>query len=167
MGYIYSYKKRRPIDDVACLSSCDNIDMVKNRSCSGIGYCETSILEGLSQFYVVANNMGAPSKELAAFNPCTYAFIVEEKAYNFSFLDFRGIINTLLMVVNWAVGNHTCHDAQKQLTSYACKAMHSECYIATNSLGHHCKCASSFPGNPYLLHDCQGINIHIYFITRS
>jgi hypothetical protein len=63
---------------------------------------------------------------------------------------------TFPVVLDWAVGNETCPDAKKNLTSYACKAQPSECHNSTNGPGYRCNCPSGYKGNPYLVGGCQG-----------
>jgi hypothetical protein len=60
------------------------------------------------------------------------------------------------LVIDWAVGDETCEDAQKNTTSYACKAEYSYCYNTTNGPGYRCNCSNGFQGNPYLPRGCTG-----------
>uniref|UniRef100_A0A2N9HLF3 Wall-associated receptor kinase galacturonan-binding domain-containing protein n=1 Tax=Fagus sylvatica TaxID=28930 RepID=A0A2N9HLF3_FAGSY len=96
-----------------CLSLCDSVNSVVNGSCSGIGCCQTSIPEGVIDFTVGLGSFSNHSAVLN-FNPCGFGFVVEEKAYNFSFLDLTNLLNieTVPVVLDWAVGNETCPDAQ-------------------------------------------------------
>jgi hypothetical protein len=96
-----------------CLSLCDSVDSVVNGSCSGIGCCQTSIPEGVIDFTVGLGSFSNHSAVLN-FNPCGFGFVVEEKAYNFSSLDLTNLLNieTVPVVLDWAVGNETCPDAQ-------------------------------------------------------
>ncbi|KAF3965363.1 hypothetical protein CMV_010444 [Castanea mollissima] len=141
-----------------CLSLCDNIESVDTGYCSGIGCCQTSIPKGVTDFIVVFLSFDNHSKVLE-FNPCDIGFVVEENAYNFSSLDLTNFKNdTVPVVLDWAVGNETCLDAQRNSVSYACKAENSTCYESNNSPGYRCNCSSGFQGNPYLLHGCYDIN---------
>ncbi|XP_059453791.1 putative wall-associated receptor kinase-like 16 [Corylus avellana] len=142
-----------------CTSVCDTFDSMDNGSCSGIGCCQTSIPEGLIDFTTAVGSFKNHSK-VYRFNPCDFGFVVEEKAYNFSRFDLKSLQfrETFPVVLDWAVGNDTCPDAQKNLTSYACKAAHSECYNSTNGPGYRCKCSSGFLGNPYLPDGCFDID---------
>ncbi|KAM3682995.1 hypothetical protein ACJW31_12G113000 [Castanea mollissima] len=141
-----------------CLSLCDNIESVDNGSCSGIGCCQTPIPKGVRDFIVVLESLDSHSKVLE-FNPCDIGFVVEENAYNFSSLDLTNFKNdTVPVVLDWAVGNETCLDAQRNSVSYACKAENSTCHESNNSPGYRCNCSSGFQGNPYLLHGCYDIN---------
>jgi len=77
---------------VGCLSLCDSIDSVVNGSCEGIGCCQTSIPKGMTSFAFTAGSLSNPST-VDNFNPCSFAFVVEEKAYNFSSLDLVNLQN--------------------------------------------------------------------------
>jgi hypothetical protein len=140
-----------------CLSLCDNIDSVDNGSCSGIGCCQTSIPEGARNLTATVRSFNNHSA-VVGFNPCGFGFVVEEEAYNFSPLDLKSLEDreTVPVVLDWAVGNDTCPDAQKNLKSYACKAAHSECNNSTNGPGYRCNCSNGFQGNPYLPDGCLG-----------
>ena len=142
-----------------CLSLCDSVESVVNGSCSGIGCCQTSIPEGVIDFTVGLGSFSNHSAVLN-FNPCGFGFVVEEKVYNFSSLDLTNLLNieTVPVVLDWAVGNETCPDAQINLTSYACKAAYSECYNSNNGPGYRCNCSSGSQGNPYLVDGCKGTN---------
>ncbi|XP_018828363.1 wall-associated receptor kinase 2-like isoform X2 [Juglans regia] len=134
-----------------CLSLCDKNLNVVNESCSGIGCCQTSIPKGATGY--ILNVRSLSNDTLPGGNDlCGYGFIVDEQAYKFSSLDFRNLKNrtTVPLVLDWAIGNKTCKDAQKNKTSYACKATHSYCYDSTNGPGYRCKCSSGYHGNPYL-----------------
>lgn len=62
-------------------------------------------------------NYTAVSHEI---NPCGYAFVVEDGAYNFSSSDFMSFQKrsdaTFPVVLDWAVANLTCQQAMTNLT---------------------------------------------------
>jgi hypothetical protein len=140
-----------------CISLCDRIEIVVNGSCSGIGCCQTSIPEGVRSLNAKVRSFDNHTAVLG-FNLCGFGFVVEEEAYNFSISDLTYLRNivTVPVVLDWAVGNETCEDAQENMTGYACKAEYSECYNSTNGPGYRCNCFSGFQGNPYLPHGCTG-----------
>ena len=84
------------------------------------------------------------------FNPCGFAFVAVQDAYNFSTLDMKNLrnVNSFRVALDWAVGNITCEQAKTNLTGYACRAQNSECLNATNGLGYRCNCLKGYQGNP-------------------
>jgi hypothetical protein len=140
-----------------CISLCDKIENVDNGSCSGFGCCQTSIPEGGRELKARVRSFDNYAA-VFGFNPCGFAFVVEEEAYNFSSLDLTNLrdIVRVPVVLDWAVENETCEDAQKNMTGYACKAESSYCYDSTNGPGYRCNCSTGFQGNPYLPDGCKG-----------
>jgi hypothetical protein len=136
---------------------CGRIDSVVNGSCSGLGCSQTPIPKGLRIFSITVNSYYNHSA-VHSFNPCGFAFLVEAEAYNFSSLDLQQLQNreTVPLVIDWAVGNQTCENAQKNRTSYACKAEYSYCNNSINGPGYRCNCSKGFQGNPYLPDGCTG-----------
>ena len=132
-------------------------DRVVNGSCSGIGCCNTSIPEGVTDFRVNVLSF------LEDDSSCIFAFVVEKEAYKFSTLDLDFLQNrtTVPVVLDWAVGNETCKYAQRNKTSYACKAANSTCHDSDNGPGYRCNCSSGFKGNPYVHDGCQGTNTYL------
>ncbi|KAL7263084.1 hypothetical protein ACSBR1_001293 [Camellia fascicularis] len=63
-----------------CLSLCDRIDNVINGSCSGIGYCQTSIPKGVKSFEIGVSSYDNHTF-VWGFNPCSYAFVAKETTY--------------------------------------------------------------------------------------
>jgi hypothetical protein len=149
--------------DVAtgCTSICSN-DMDNGSSCSGIGCCHNSIPEGITTFYVSVWDMLNNWRQ-SNFNTCMLSFVEEVNAYNFSSwnLNFFKNRTTVPVVLDWAVGNETCQNAQRNKTSYACKAANSTCHDSDNGRGYRCNCSSGFQGNPYVHDGCQGTNTYL------
>ncbi|XP_062158389.1 putative wall-associated receptor kinase-like 16 [Alnus glutinosa] len=138
---------------------CGRINSVVNGSCSGLGCSQTPIPEGLMNFSITVNSYYNHSA-VRSFNPCGFAFLVEAEAYNFSSLDLQQLQNkkTVPLVLDWAVGNQTCENAQKNRSSYACKAEYSYCNNSINGPGYRCNCSKGFQGNPYLPDGCTDID---------
>ncbi|XP_059631731.1 putative wall-associated receptor kinase-like 16 isoform X2 [Cornus florida] len=144
-----------------CLSFCTDENSTRDGVCSGIGCCQSLIPEGLLVFNSSVGSLFNHSR-IWDFSPCSYSFLVEEDAYNFSTahlkdLQYRRVVPTVL---DWAVGNLTCEEAQKNSSNYACPK-ESVCNESSNGPGYRCNCPQGYRGNPYLPfpNGCQGISI--------
>ncbi|XP_058781499.1 putative wall-associated receptor kinase-like 16 [Vicia villosa] len=146
-----------------CVALCDRLhDIGANESCSGTGCCEVSIPHGhvfKDVVYATQSIFHNPSL-VHNFNPCGYTFLVENGGYKFANKDLLRLEKKEFPVVlDWAIGNQTCQQAQKDLSSYACKADKSTCHHAqTYKSGYLCKCLNGYRGNPYLNHGCLDVN---------
>ncbi|KAG5250792.1 wall-associated receptor kinase [Salix suchowensis] len=123
---------------VGCMSSCNSLKYVPNDTCSGIGCCQTSLAKGVDDLNITVTSQKNHSGILD-FNPCSYAFIIEEKKFNFSrssLLDLENV-NKLPMVIDWR--NSTCYDPD-------------------NGNGYLCRCLDGYRGNPYLPNSCLDID---------
>ncbi|PRQ33199.1 putative EGF-like domain, wall-associated receptor kinase [Rosa chinensis] len=157
----YPHDKDRYI--TGCISVCDNLDNAVNGSCSGIGCCQTSIPSGLKNL-TVSLNSDSQHKDVWKFNPCSYAFIVEEEYFTFNpKTSFEELNNTekLPMIINWDINEGSCALAQNS-DGYACKA-NSSCVnrtvdYQTEPTGYYCQCLPGFEGNPYLPDGCRDID---------
>ncbi|WKA09349.1 hypothetical protein VitviT2T_027006 [Vitis vinifera] len=140
-----------------CMSICSSKKQVQDGSCSGAGCCQISFPEGLKNTTLILSSYFNHT-EVHDFNPCSYAFIVEEAAFNFSSKNLSNLqdIEKLPMVVDWSIGNETCQVAKTNQTSYACKE-NSTCYESNSRPGYLCKCFDGYHGNPYL-DGCQDID---------
>ncbi|XP_010534471.1 PREDICTED: wall-associated receptor kinase 2-like [Tarenaya hassleriana] len=140
-----------------CLSICDDISYVANGSCSGIGCCQTSIAKGVS-FFNISLSSYRNHVDVWDFNPCSFAFVVEEKSFNFTSNDLRDLdlIEVIPAVLDWSIGNVPCKEAQENKTSYACRR-NSKCTDASNGSGYQCICRDGYEGNPYHPDGCHDI----------
>ncbi|KAM5584435.1 hypothetical protein ABKV19_004020 [Rosa sericea] len=153
-----------------CMSVCDNLDSAVNGSCSGIGCCQTSIPSGLKNLTVKLDSY-SQHKEVWHFNPCSYAFIVEEGRFTFNpETSFEELNKTeeLPMIINWDIDEGSCALAQNS-PDYACKA-NSRCVNRTvdnqtEPTGYYCQCLPGFEGNPYLPDGCQGLSIGFFILV--
>ncbi|MBA0837250.1 hypothetical protein Goarm_009423, partial [Gossypium armourianum] len=140
-----------------CLTFCDNITNVVKGSCSGIGCCQTAIPKGVRSYHVTFDSSNNHSNVLS-FNPCSYGFVVEDGAYNFSISDLYDenfSDKEFPMILDWTIGNQTCAEAKMDQENYACKE-NSDCIDPENGPAYLCKCLDGFQGNPYLSQGCQG-----------
>ncbi|KAL7263053.1 hypothetical protein ACSBR1_001264 [Camellia fascicularis] len=142
-----------------CVSSCMSISYVPDDgSCSGIGCCQTSIPKRLSHIEIRASSFSNHTN-VSNFNPCSYAFVVEEDAFNFSKTYLQNFTKDMVpLVLDWGIwDNETCDEAKRNLTSYAC-GDHSDCYKAEIGHGYLCKCSEGYKGNAYLSDGCKDID---------
>ncbi|OAY58366.1 wall-associated receptor kinase 2 [Manihot esculenta] len=142
-----------------CISYCGGFRDVVNGSCIGMGCCQTFIPKDVLEFEVSIYSFFNHSS-VWDFNPCSYAFVVEANAYNFSTLDLADLRHetTFPVVLDWAIGNETCDDARKNHETYACKDIRSICYDSDNGPGYLCNCSEGYSGNPYLVNGCKDVN---------
>ncbi|XP_058110511.1 wall-associated receptor kinase 2-like [Magnolia sinica] len=145
-----------------CMSLCSNTDSVIDGDCSGIGCCQTSIPKAFKRFEVELGSYYNHTN-VSTFNPCSYAFLVDQNAFSFKASDLEGIkfwnrSKTVPVVVHWAIRNESCEIAQKDSATFACVSENSHCYNSSNGLGYRCNCSEGYQGNPYLPEGCQDIN---------
>ena len=141
---------------IGCMSICESLRNVVNGSCSGVGCCEVAIPDGLKDMLMEVHSFHN-HKNVSNFNPCSYAFVVEQGQFNFSSNYLRNFSHERLpMVLKWAIGNETCGEAAKKNKKIVCKG-NSKCSDLPSKLGYRCHCNSGYRGNPYLPHGCQGL----------
>jgi hypothetical protein len=145
---------------IGCSSLCPSLNNVINGSCSGVGCCEVGFPDGLKNITVDVFSGYNPA-QVRNFNPCRYAFFVEEGKFNFS-TDYLMDLGKerLPMVLDWAVGNERCAEAQDK-PNFACQE-NSECLDLKTRQGYRCNCKQGYKGNPYLHGGCQGIFFRDY-----
>ncbi|XVF37025.1 hypothetical protein REPUB_Repub19eG0110000 [Reevesia pubescens] len=141
-----------------CLSLCNKITDVINGSCSGIGCCQATIPRGVRDYNISLSSY-YDHVNVLSFNPCSYAFVVEDGAYNFSISDLNNpdLNRKLPMILDWTIGSQTCSEAKMDPENYACKE-NTFCQEPGFGNGYLCKCSEGFQGNPYLSNGCQDID---------
>ncbi|XP_050108739.1 wall-associated receptor kinase 2-like isoform X2 [Malus sylvestris] len=143
-----------------CMSICDNLDNAIDQrdTCSGVGCCQTKIPSGLKNQTVTLRSFNNHT-DVWDFNPCSYAFLVQEGEFNFNSTSFRELNDTtrLPAILDWEIGNgnELCNIAAKNESTFACKA-NSSCH--NRSSGYICRCLPGYEGNPYLPDGCQDID---------
>ncbi|GJN29686.1 hypothetical protein PR202_gb17936 [Eleusine coracana subsp. coracana] len=155
----------------ACGSFCNRDSTESSTECTGMGCCQISIPPNLRamnfSFLKIDGIMNYSA--VRSYNPCSYAFVAEAGWFNFStsYVTIREFVSQygtdghgVPMLVDWAiVGNGNCVEAKKMnASSYACRAMNSECIDAPHGLGYRCVCSQGYDGNPYLDDGCQDID---------
>ncbi|PIN05726.1 Serine/threonine protein kinase [Handroanthus impetiginosus] len=143
----------------SCFATCYSKDDLTEGSCAGLGCCQTSIPEQVSEVNITLDSFQNFSN-VWLFKQCNYAFLVEESAFRFSPENLTNLryVTKLPMVVDWAIGNGTCEEARMNASSYACKNVNSKCYKPGNGYGYRCSCSEGYQGNPYLIDGCQDVN---------
>ncbi|XP_058759314.1 putative wall-associated receptor kinase-like 16 [Vicia villosa] len=145
-----------------CVAYCKSLDDVveNDQSCSGTGCCEVLIPRGHAFTEVSYGTSGITKNHTLVhdFNPCGYAFVVENGTYSFNSTDLKLEKKEFPVLLDWAIGNQTCEQAQKNLSSYACKADKSTCHNSTGRSGYLCRCIDGYYGNPYFNDGCKDID---------
>ncbi|PIN19047.1 Serine/threonine protein kinase [Handroanthus impetiginosus] len=157
-GYVYGTRGNRNYS-TGCTATCNTKDDLLEGSCNGLGCCQTTIPKEITSVKVVSYSFDNYT-DVNDFNNCGYAFVVEEGAFSFSPANLTSLrhVKKLPMVVDWGIEKKNCSEAQKHMSSYACKSRNSECFDPSNGSGYRCFCKKGYEGNPYLPHGCQDID---------
>ncbi|MBA0765067.1 hypothetical protein Gotri_014328 [Gossypium trilobum] len=141
-----------------CMAYCEKANALHlNGSCSGVGCCQVSIPSGLKNLTMSVLSYYNHTS-VWDFNPCSYAFVVDESKFSFSDKSFGELAHKefLPMALDWAIGNEPCNVSEHK-PDYACK-QNSICYNPENRSGYLCKCKDGYNGNPYHPHGCEDID---------
>ncbi|KAH9606903.1 hypothetical protein KSS87_019737, partial [Heliosperma pusillum] len=149
-----------------CMTTCSELsDVVNGIRCNGVGCCEASIPDGVTNIRIEAysynNHIGVE------FNPCSVAYPVANDAFYFSTQNLTHNLSYYLselpstpIVYNWGIGTKNCSEAEKE-GSRLCKS-NTNCINVTHELqgqdGYRCDCKEGYSGNPYLPQGCQDID---------
>ncbi|XP_012854708.1 PREDICTED: wall-associated receptor kinase 2-like [Erythranthe guttata] len=142
-----------------CMTTCYTREDLMEGSCTGSGCCQTSIPQNVWDMDIDLGSYRNYTR-VWDFNDCGYAFVAEKNAFNFSYqslIDLKNVTR-LPMVIDWAIGNGTCKEAQMNNTSYACLSSYSACNETKNGNGYRCSCIKGYQGNPYLVDGCTDID---------
>ncbi|KAI3965653.1 hypothetical protein MKX01_010610 [Papaver californicum] len=156
LAYLYAPKKNFT---GVCSTKCETKEKIVDGSCSGSGCCQIPVPKGMKWFISRTNQT---SKINISFSPCSYSFISETDKYTFKASDldgasFRTKGSDVSVVLDWAIGNKTCEEARKDLSTFACQK-NSNCRNSDKTPGYLCSCSTGFAGNPYLSPGCQDVN---------
>ncbi|XP_020869471.1 wall-associated receptor kinase 3 isoform X2 [Arabidopsis lyrata subsp. lyrata] len=144
-----------------CLSLCDS-QPEANEIRNGVGFCQTDVFDGYKVQFGSARlanqiNHSLVYTSVYQFNPCTYAFLVEDGKFDFSATeDLRDLRNVtdFPVALDWSIGNQTC----EQAGSTSICGGNSTCFDSTTRPGYVCKCKGGYHGNPYHPDGCQDID---------
>ncbi|KAI3915528.1 hypothetical protein MKW92_049100 [Papaver armeniacum] len=144
-----------------CKSSCETKESVMSGSCvTKNGCCENTIPKGLKRIIITISKRRHQSKVSWSFDPCNYAFIGQYTFQSSDILDGYNFVSKgkdVPVVLDWGIGNKTCEEAEKDLSTFACQA-NSYCINPDNNPGYLCICNEGYGGNPYLSPGCQDVN---------
>ena len=135
--------------------------IIQQRSsiCYGVYCCETTFPYDLASFNMQLNLMNSFPLKNGAKNICGYAFIARADfyvTYNItpSTRDIYPHSMVVPAVLEWAVGNTSCRDAEKA-GNKVCGG-NSSCFDSPEEKGYKCRCLEGYKGNPYLTNGCLG-----------
>ncbi|KAI3929092.1 hypothetical protein MKW92_028505 [Papaver armeniacum] len=139
-----------------CVTLCNSREEVKEGYCNVNGCCQSSIPKGIKRSTTEVAR--ASNTTFLSFNPCSYAFLADYEQFTFSASDLLSnsrVREKIPVVLDWAIGNKTCEEAQQNVSTYACKE-NSQCSNSKNNPGYRCTCFDGYKGNAYLSPGCLG-----------
>ncbi|KAI3987219.1 hypothetical protein MKX01_031703 [Papaver californicum] len=136
-----------------CTTTCKTRKDIADGICSGNGCCQLKLPKGLKRFASGSVSLN-PISESISFSPCSSGFMVQV-----FFTKGRDVP----VVLDWAIGDKTCDEAQRNLSTFACQK-NSNCRDSEKVPGYSCTCNRGFVGNPYLSPGCQGIIGSLFLI---
>ncbi|KAM0909774.1 hypothetical protein ACQ4PT_014620 [Festuca glaucescens] len=153
---------------VKCTSVCSGQDSGSGLpTCTGVGCCQKAIPSGISYFNPHSMNLPWVSingDPIGTYNSlCHYMFMADTDWFTNStqVLSDRSDDFEVPVVLDWAVRNvGNCKAARQNMTDFACRSVHSECFNVDNGSGYRCNCSMGYAGgNPYLDDGCIGISV--------
>ncbi|KAI3959671.1 hypothetical protein MKW92_017803, partial [Papaver armeniacum] len=147
----------------SCVSKCSS--SIKNMfqgACTGTnGCCEITVQKGLKKITSEVSGLLPTKPPISSYNSCIFSYVAEVGQNNLIqpsdlLLDggIRKNATIIPMVLDWAIGDMTCEQAQVNPKTYACQN-NSRCTETVNNPGYRCTCTKGYAGNPYLKPGCQ------------
>ncbi|GAB4825558.1 hypothetical protein Ancab_008432 [Ancistrocladus abbreviatus] len=146
---------------VGCTALCLSVEDLVNDTCNGIGCCETSIPEGVSNITTVVLSYYNHTY-VGNFNPCSSAAVAANDAFVFSIANISTTaeeytsLPQVPVVLNWTNGSKSCYAAETDKT-VLCNE-NSNCTDPPGEVGYRCQCWTGYEGNPYISPGCQEID---------
>ncbi|KAG2319609.1 hypothetical protein Bca52824_012822 [Brassica carinata] len=139
-----------------CISACAS-PPAANGGCHGAGCCSTDVSVPFDNKKFETRPARLPNMtSVYDFNPCTYAFLMENGTFHFNALeDLKNLRNVsqFPLVLDWSIGNQTCEEVGN---ASMCGMRNNTCFDSNSRPGYNCKCIEGYEGNPYL--GCLDIN---------
>ncbi|CAM0952667.1 unnamed protein product [Alopecurus aequalis] len=164
LAYIYNTEGRKRYG-TGCASLCGSPEDLTNGSCLGVGCCRSDAPKGLTRYYVYFYDADwVDVANVWPFNNCSYAGLVETESFLFNseYVTTTRFNDTYKgrqpLVLDWVIGNVTCEEARRNISSYACFSENTVCVDSSNGPGYLCNCSSGYQGNPYLYGGCTDVN---------
>ncbi|KAI3842976.1 hypothetical protein MKW92_010912, partial [Papaver armeniacum] len=147
----------------SCASRCQTSNNVNVGACTGTGgaCCQIAVSKGLKRIVYELNDVLQGSPPISSYGTCNFAFLAEVGQFTVEASDLRlnGSLHkgtkVIPVVLDWAIGDKTCEQAQVNPETYACQN-NSNCIETVNNPGYRCTCTKGYAGNPYLKPGCQG-----------
>ncbi|KAI3929093.1 hypothetical protein MKW92_028506, partial [Papaver armeniacum] len=157
VGVITGSDNNRDMFSSPCVSTCNTREEVKEGNCNGNGCCQ-NIIQKWMTMSIIGIARGFNTTYLS-FSPCSYAFLAAHEQFTFYASDLldESKVRDIPVVLDWAIGNKTCEEAQKDADTFACQD-NSYCNNSQNNLGYRCTCLEGHAGNPYLSPGCKDVN---------
>lgn len=155
---------------IGCASLCPPYiaSVSIDSSCSGIQCCQTTFPNDIQSSLLHVYSINTGSRAWKSFQ-CALVIIAQRTfplskfikfASSYQDKHFKNVSVMAPLVLDWAIRNSTCVDAQAhKRVNYAACGKNSYC-IDGNPVtgGYHCKCNSGYEGNPYLPDGCKDID---------
>uniref|UniRef100_A0A453PX44 Protein kinase domain-containing protein n=1 Tax=Aegilops tauschii subsp. strangulata TaxID=200361 RepID=A0A453PX44_AEGTS len=121
-------------------------------TCSGIGCCQATILEGRASYGLQVQRVG-----FVYYRSWVNVLIVESDYLLNSTEYYYNNADTAPAMLTWAINSSICHTNG---LSPACRSV----LVVTKDgdhvdRWHNCKCTGGYQGNPYISHGCYGLGI--------
>jgi Wall-associated kinase len=144
-----------------CVAFCNNSSSRIDGSCSGLGCCQMPLPGpgGLKSFEL--NLYRVEDMRVDRLTNCSAAFFTTRDGFSFqtTYFDNENYFSASgadhVAVLDWAIGEKSCDEAEKDVNSFACKN-NSQCYNSLNGVGYLCNCSQGYEGNPYVEGGCRG-----------